>query len=487
MRYRVVDFSFLIKRGRVWWYDRRVPKRYTHLDTRARIRQSLETALESEALVLRDRLASADDEYWTALALAENRGGPDSERQSQAALLRYRSARTRALAAGFDYRPVEALAREGEASEIVDRLLEVRDRSGPSEVPKPCDAEAILGGVEAPGVTTSQAFEIYLNEIAFDEQKNKSPKQRYSWEKTKRTSINYFIEVIGDVAIEEISRGMALSYRSWWIERMIPGKSDQGPAKPNTANRHIGNMRKLYEDYFVHIGNEDRLNPFRKMFFKDDQETKVPPFEDQWVRDRILRPGLFDALNDELRLMIYVLIETGARISEICNLQPEQIRLDSEIPHIEIKAIDRELKTVTSKREIPLVGVALEGMRAAPNGFPKYRDKGELVSANLMKAFRFRELFPTTDHVIYSFRHAFEDRMLEAGIDYGMRCYLMGHKNDRPDYGTKGSLGYRRDQLMKILHPFDPAIFTGCDGEHASSGLVTSGTTKADPVDQHAA
>ena len=100
-------------------------------------------------------------------------------------------------------------------------------------------------------------------------------------------------------------------------------------------------------------------------------------------------------------------------------------------------------------------------MKNCPDGFPHYVDKGELVSANLMKAFRNRDLFPTPDHVIYSFRHAFEDRMLEAEIDYGLRCYLMGHKNNRPDYGMKGSLEYRRDQLLKIAHPFDEQIFNG--------------------------
>jgi hypothetical protein len=76
-----------------------------------------------------------------------------------------------------------------------------------------------------------------------------------------------------------------------------------------------------------------------------------------------------------------------------------------------------------------------------------------------MKAFRKRSLLPTPEHVIYSFRHAFEDRMLEADIDFGMRCYLMGHKNPRPDYGKKGSLEYRRSLLLKIAHPYVESIF----------------------------
>ena len=463
MRY-VVDDTYLQQRGRVWWYFRRVPKKYAHLDTRGMIRQTLETTSIDEARFRRDALAEADELYWSALILADDAGGAEGEAQLDAARRRHASACKRSLASGFKYLTVDQLAKADNIEDTFERLLEVRDQSSKLGEPKPKVAEALLGGAPEPNETSikvSEAFSLYVNEIAFDEQKNKSDRQRYSWEKTKRTSVNYFTDVVGDVSIGDITREMALSYRSWWIERMIPGDSEIKPAKANTANRHIGNMRKLYEDYYRHIGDEDRLNPFRKMFFKDEQQTRVPSFEDDFVRSKILIPGLFDGLNDQLKIMIYVLIETGARLSEICNLRPEQIRLNAEVPHLEIKAIDRELKTVTSKREIPLVGVALEAMKNCPDGFPHYVDKGELVSANLMKAFRNRDLFPTPDHVIYSFRHAFEDRMLEAEIDYGLRCYLMGHKNNRPDYGMKGSLEYRRDQLLKIAHPFDEQIFNG--------------------------
>lgn len=147
-------------------------------------------------------------------------------------------------------------------------------------------------------------------------------------------------------------------------------------------------------------------------------------------------------------------------MSEICNLMPEDIKLRVAVPHISIKPRqNRELKTSDSERDIPLVGVALVAMQACPEGFEHYRDKGELVSANLMKAFRNRNLLPTKNHVIYSFRYAFEKRMQEANIDYGLRCLLMGHKNDRPAYGDGGSMEYRRDELLKIAHPFSSQIF----------------------------
>jgi hypothetical protein len=42
--------------------------------------------------------------------------------------------------------------------------------------------------------------------------------------------------------------------------------------------------------------------------------------------------------------------------------------------------------------------------------------------------------------------------MLEGGLDYGLRCTLMGHKNSRPEYGDGGSLAFRRNELLKIAN-----------------------------------
>lgn len=453
--------QFLLRRGGRWHYHRRVPGKFRSVDSRTFVRVSLDTEMRNVARMRRDALVEADDAYWTALLLAEVEGDEASEAAKKATEKRYEAACARAMARGFSYAPAATLASSADLGDIMERIRVLERGTSPAQLPNQRDTEALLGSVPEPvadeprdPATVTEAFKVYVDEIAFGEQYNKSPKQKYSWEKTKRTSINYFVDVIGDVAMAEITREDALAYRTWWMERMIPREAGEKPAKPNTANRHIGNMRTLYDAYFAHKGDENRLNPFRKMFFKGESRVDVPPFENDWVRKRILKPGIFDELRWELRCIIYVLIETGCRTSEICNLMREDIRLDANIPFIRIRPRqDREIKTETSIRDIPLVGVALEAMRATPEGFPHYRDRGELVSANLMKAFRQRELFPTTDHVIYSFRHAFEKRMLEAGIDYGLRCTLMGHKNDRPEYGDGGSIRFRRDELLKIAHP----------------------------------
>jgi len=51
--------------------------------------------------------------------------------------------------------------------------------------------------------------------------------------------------------------------------------------------------------------------------------------------------------------------------------------------------------------------------------------------------------------------------MLEAGIEFGLRCTLMGHPNPRPKYDAGDSLIYRRDEMLKIIHPANADLFKG--------------------------
>ena len=473
MRVRM-DKSYLMKRGDVWWYNRRVPERVRHLDPRGRIRKSLDTYALEEACLLRDKLAEADTQYWAALKLAEMSDG-DGKAAAEA---RYRSAIARAEAAGFSYRPVLELVEEEPLANVLDRLQAVRDAAPQQAEPEPVVTQAILGGIKHPEIKISEAHEIYFKDIALNEQMYKSERQKASWRKVKQIAIRTFIDQFGDMPMDEITREHALAYKAWWAARVFPDNPEQEPVAGNTANRRIGGIRGLYRDYYRHIGEEDRPNPFRNINFNSKQKTETASFERSWVEGQILKPRMLEGLKAELQLATYMLIETGCRPSEIINLQPEDIILEADVPHIWIRArshgtAKRELKTASSMRKIPLVGVSLEAARRAPLGFEHYRDRNELFSASLMRAFKVRELLPSKDHKVYSFRHSFEKRMQEANVAYGLRCLLMGHKTDRPAYGDFGSLSYRRDELMKIVHSYSDELFAAFDAEHAEWALAS--------------
>ena len=454
---------YLLKRGGRWHYSRRPPARFRHLDTREYVRVSLRTTSLEIARMRRDALEVADNEYWQALALEDDVAGGLSDARQKTEYKRHKSATARAVSLGFIYKRADEIVQTVATEEILERISILEKNTGKNLVAPEPVADALLGGVSEPeigGHTISSAFKIYLEEIVFSELYNKSVTQQKAWTKTKQTSLDYFVKIMGNMQMNKIERKDALKYKKWWMERMLPSDPKKSAIQPNTANRHVGNIRQLYKSYFAHFGQEERPNPFRNIYFRGDVRSRVQSFDDEWVRNKILVPGLFDTLHPELKSLVYILIETGARMSEIINLEPDDIHLDTDIPYISIRPkANRQLKTPSSERGIPLMGVALESMKMVSDGFPKYKGKNALVSANLMKAFQNRHLFPTKDHVIYSFRHSFEKRMQEANIDYGLRCILMGHKNDRPSYGDGGSMRYRRDELLKIEHEFPKEIF----------------------------
>lgn len=459
----MTDFEdrFLHKRGNTWHYKRWVPEQYRVYEPRPYIRKALKTKSIHVARLRRDSLAQADESYWNALALEAATNGHVVPQFQEIHHQQYKAASDRAIAFGFKYKTAQKLYDESALDEGMRRIDTLKSQFNISEPPPKKETVSLLGGVNKPkfdDIPVSQAFESYVKEIAFDAQLKKSISQRNSWEKAKRTALKYFIESMGDIPISSITREIAQVYKSWWANRIKNGDEKGNKPIPYTANRHIGNMKSLYREYYEFHGEYDKTNPFHRLRFREEKnktKNKRPPFSNEWVRNNILVSGMFDTLNDEARNIIFTVIETGARPSEICNLLPENIHLSAPIPYISIREKDnREVKAANSNRDIPLIGVALEAMKKSPNGFPRYFDKETSFSAVANKAFRTRNLFPTKDHKIYSFRHSFEDRMVEADIDYALRCLLMGHKNDRPSYGTGGSLEHQRERMLKIVHPF---------------------------------
>lgn len=454
---------YLQKRGTRWHYVRRVPAAFQGIDPRRVLRVALETDNLEIARARRDAMEEADTEYWLALqTLAE--GGVlkgDNPQLRKALMHRYNAARARASARGFAYRPMAELIAETSLTDLVTRVEALARTQAAQPAALPADAEALLGAAPEPEVTLTQAFALYCDEIAVGDLLGKSDNQKRLWKKTKQRAVNYFAEVVGDRAMTQITREDALKFYNWWAGRLKPGKGARAKGA-NTANRDIGNLRQLHDRYFKYIGQEERPNPFRNLSFREAVGKDVPPFPDDWVRSRILVPGALGGINRQARLIVYALIETGCRPSEIANLLPEHIHLDRPVPYISIRpARDMEIKTQSSIRDIPLVGVSLAAMKAAPDGFPHYRDRNDLLSQSLVKVFRNRGLFPSDQHVIYSFRHSFEKRMLEAGLDYGLRCLLMGHATSRPAYGDGGSLAYRREELLRIVHPYPSGLLEG--------------------------
>ncbi len=285
----------------------------------------------------------------------------------------------------------------------------------------------------------SRALDLYWK-LAADKALGKSGDQLRRWRNPRIKAVRNFVSVVGDKPLAEISADDMLDFRAWWLDRL-----EARGLTPNSANKdliHLGDVLKT-------VNRMKRLGlalPLGELSFKEGEAKTRPPFSDAWIRDKLLAAGALDGLNTEARCIVLGMVNTGYRPSEGATLLPAHIRLDAEVPHVEILPEGRQVKSAYAKRVIPLAGVSLEAFRSCPEGFPRYRDKPGL-SATVNKFLRENGLCETPGHTLYSLRHAFEDRLLAAGVDDRIRRDLMGHRLDRERYGKGASL----DHLARIV------------------------------------
>lgn len=442
---------YLFNRAGNYSYKRKIPLQLQPFDERkSPIQISLHTQDLAKARGLRDAFEKADNELWASYL-----SGIDGK----IARSRYEAAVQRAAALGYSYLTAEELSSAAPINQVVRRIE--ASTSSPNDRALQSGA---LGMEDVQSLPISEVLEIYITDICAAENRYKSPAQLKMWEKVKRRAVSNFIELTGsDRPVMEITREDATKFYKWWLSRIAHGEGKKEKYQATSGNRDVGNMRVILSSYFNFIQAKSTVNPFDDLHFKDKKIRSRPPFSVKWLKDNIIANPALAKLNPQARGIMLALIETGARPSELCNILPSNIHTGAKIPYIKISGRDdetgaREIKTRSSEREIPLVGIALEVFKKHPNGFPKYQDKETNLSATLNKFFTTHKMFETTNHKIYSFRHSFEDRMKEAGLDTELRMMLMGHTIDRPTYGSGGSLKWKADELAKIKLPFDATV-----------------------------
>lgn len=418
-----------------WYFVKRVPKRFAHVDLRQKVTRALWTDSEREAKIKAAAVEAEFMAYWEALAAG----------RSDDAVASYDAAVKLAHARGFPYRPASDLA-SGPLESILERI-ESLVRSDGSFAP-PLEAAAVLGGVEEPQVTITEALADFIKFSAIERQTGKSERQIKRWRMPRVRAVATFVKLNGDLPMREVGREHAQRLRDHWAERI----SKEGLDK-SSANKDIGHLSDLFRSWTEYHALE-LTNPFAKLRFKGKTtKTKGRPFSEDFIRDRLLADGALDGLNEEARDVLLVMVNTGARPSEILGCASDAWQLSADVPHLDVsRQIPRVLKTEMAPRQIPLLGVSLQAARriARRGGITRYVDNADTWSAAVNKYLTENQLRETPQHTAYSLRHSFEDRMIEAGVDERIRVELMGHKYGRPDYGRGGSLEVRARALALI-------------------------------------
>jgi len=287
-------------------------------------------------------------------------------------------------------------------------------------------------------MTLSEALELYLRLKGF----NKGKVFRRGAER----NIQSVIDLLSDRPLDEYSSSDAAAYRDYLLKRGLT---------TNSVKRNFATIRSVINLAIQEHGLECR-NAFSKVYLPDlDDAKKRKPIPIENIKE-IQRECM--SIDDEARWLVALISDTGMRLSEAAGLHVDDIKLDCEIPHIELKPHSwRGLKTRGSQRQIPLVGASLWAARrvtgsntTSPYAFPRYTSaKG--TNANSASAAINKWLKPRVPDgcVIHSFRHSLRDRLRAVQCPSDMIDQIGGWST--AGVGQSYGEGYSLDASSKWL------------------------------------
>ncbi|MBO1040462.1 DUF6538 domain-containing protein [Brucella pituitosa] len=431
-----VDITKYVQRqpSGIYRYYRRVPIEVSNHDKRTFVKTSLKTKNHKDALERAQSVHDATERLWAAMS-SGNDNRPEWER--------YEAAVRTAQSLGFAYKMASDWAPLVDHAEFHSRMTTIEENYST----RPPVVVSVAGLAKYPNPRISDIWQMYedFNQAAFV---GMSPKQLEKHKVSRQRAVKYLGDLLKDVHLKDVSRTEVLSYRQWWTDKIT-----KESLKAYSANRSFSDIKGM-----LSVIDDAMQTNFRAAWgdirIKETNATKLEkrvPFSTSWVQDEILKEGILDGMNDDARFIVYTMVETGMRLGEVCNLRHEDIRVNDEVPHVEVAdRADRRQKTEYSIRRIPLVGVALWAMKQAQGGFPRYADNADSASAAINKYLRSKKLCPTMRHTIYSLRHTFQDRIENADCSDRMQADLMGHEFGRPTYGDGAEMKRRQAFLESI-------------------------------------
>ena len=302
----------------------------------------------------------------------------------------------------------------------------------------PSFEDALSPSSKGPALTA--ALETYL--------KLKGHGRSALYEAVARRSVHYAISALGDLPIDTYTQLDAARFRDALFARGLSSSS---------VKRMFGAVKAIVQLSIAEHGLACS-NVFRGTFLpKKDDVRKRQPIPADIILSVQAECQLMD---DDLRWLIAFLSDTGMRLAEAVGLLVTDIKLDTDVPHVVIQQHQwRPLKTASSERAVPLVGMSLWAARRIndtatdPYAFPRYND-GKRANANHASAALNKWLRTRVpkDCVVHSFRHSMRDRLRAVQCPFdivdrigGWKTAGIGHS-----YGAGYELPVLHEWMMKI-------------------------------------
>jgi integrase len=453
MKLRTGALTFILKncypRGDTLYYQRPIPRDLQHHYGKKTVKINLKTTDVGTAARMIDAFNATFEEEWRML-----RADPESS-------LRATKKHAEAFLASWGISP--SVERD-EATETAIQLLHdhlERKReahaNGDDRVYREASGDEYLTPVESTAAqmiagtlpdSLSDALDLY---ISHHKKRNDEKFASFS-----RAAFKTLTDAIGDKPVAKTSRDDARKY----VQNQLDGGMKSG-----TIRRRLSTINAVFSSY-LREKELTRTNPF---------ESVQIPEEGKDVKERVpFTPTELAALqakcvemDNDIRWLVAMLSDTGARIAEVTGLTLDEIVLDEPVPHLVIQEHAwRPLKNAPSAREVPLLGHSLWAAKrvkesAQPGqkfAFPRYTSEEQGCNADGASAAVARWLRKNKwDHTAHELRHTMADRLREVGCPVEIRHAIGGWavKGEAAGYGKGYSLRIKKAWLEKTIAKTD--------------------------------
>ena len=280
-------------------------------------------------------------------------------------------------------------------------------------------------------------------------------------------AIRLFEEFSGQVKLAQINRDMGDKFRSWL---------QQQPTSSKTARDRLVWVKSVL-NYACNDLELIPKNPWRGLDIKTQTESPRKPWSDESLT-KLFSHSIWKELSIPLDKKAggsaaywipLLALYTGARCSELCQLQKADIKKDSGVWTIQIDDCDptQRIKTIAAKRSIPVHDELLrlgfvKYCQSITDGslwpnLPKREGKAGGYFSQFFGELR-AELGIPPSMSFHSFRHTARTNLLCAGVAESVMDKLLGHVGTG-SIGAKVYSHFSNDLLHKAINCLP--IFSG--------------------------